>query len=115
MSAISRKMGELGLGKELDALVQRPSMIENREEYMQDLRNPKTNTEGIKEQYRFWSETHKLIQKYKNRAKEALKTDPAYAEHYAEILELKTRKKNTKYEQSGSRIAPLLQSNPYGI
>ena len=111
-SAIARKMGELGLGEALDELVQRPSMIKNREEYMRDLRSG--DAVDLKETYRFWDETNKLIQTYKTRAKEALKTDPAYAEHYAEIQDLKTRKRQKRHEQTGAKVNNLIK-HPYGI
>ena len=113
-SAIAKKMGKGGLGKDLDILVQQPYMIESREKYMRDLRDPNTDTEGIKEQYVFWSATHDLILEHKERAKLELQSDPAFAEHYAEINDLKYRKKAKHYEETGA-VTNLTSTNPFGI
>jgi len=113
-SAIARKMGEMGLGKALDELVQRPTMIANRKQYMKDLRGDDGDTAAAtKEEYTFWKETNKLIMKYKKNAKAALATDPAFAKHYAEIQTLKADKKAKRYEQSGVKLRNLID-NPYG-
>ena len=113
--AISRLMGEGGLGKELDALSQRPEIQESYKQYLKDIRDPEKTgkVEPIKDTYLFWNRVTDTILAARDVAEYKLQNDPRYADLYAEIQELKYLKATAEYQSKAAEITTVVQ-NPYG-
>jgi hypothetical protein len=95
-SAISKKMGELGLGKALDEFASNPKWEKDRAAFIKLAQDG--DIEGdYKQVYPFYSRTHDLIMKYRDMALRSLDTDPEFTELAEEIRHNKYQKKKAKF------------------
>jgi hypothetical protein len=108
-------MGEGGLGKELDALAQKPEIQASYKQYLKDIRDPEKagKVEPIKDTYLFWDRVTDTILAARDVAEYKLQNDPRYTELYEEIQELKYLKKKAKHSSKVKQITTVVQ-NPYG-
>jgi hypothetical protein len=99
-SAISKKMGELGLGKALDEFASNPKWEEDRALFIKLAQADKIEAD-YKQVYPFYNKTHELIMDYRDRALDALQNDPEFAILADEIRYNQDQRRQTKFSSRG--------------
>ncbi len=100
-SAISKKMGELGLGRELDELAQNPKWERDRAAFTKLAQDGKLEAD-YKQIYPFYDKTHQLIMKYRDMALDSLQHDPEFAELADDIRFSRDQRRQTKFASRGA-------------
>jgi len=95
-SAISKKMGELGLGRALDELAQNPKWEKDRAAFTKLAQDGVVEAD-YKQIYPFYSKTHELIMDFRDRALDSLQNDPEFAVLADDIRFNQDQKRQTKF------------------
>lgn len=112
-SAISKKMGELGLGKALDEFASNPKWEEDRALFIKLAQANKVEGD-YKQVFPFYFKTHDLIMKYRDMAVRSLDSDPEFAELAEEIRYNQHQKNKTKFASRGDNYLQQL-AEQHGI
>jgi len=112
-SAISKKMGELGLGKALDEFASNPKWEEDRALFIKLAQENKVEGD-YKQVFPFYSKTHDIIMKYRDMAVRSLDSDPEFAALAEEIRYNKHQKNKTKFASRGDNYLQQL-AEQHGI
>lgn len=112
-SAISKKMGELGLGKALDEFASNPKWEADRALFIKLAQANKVEGD-YKQVFPFYFKTHDLIMKYRDMAVRSLDSDPEFAALAEEIRYNKHQKNKTKFASRGDNYLQQL-AEQHGI
>jgi len=112
-SAISKKMGELGLGKALDEFASNPKWEKDRALFIKLAQANKIEAD-YKQIYPFYYETNDMVMDFRDRALDALQNDPEFAILADEIRYNQDQRRQTKFSSRGDNYLQEL-AEKHGI